>query len=116
MDGRKGVDIIADAIHWIGGAWTSSSTQSMLAELATASRHFLNPYSFHQLAGAAANQCALEAMESEKIAHIDGHGFDQGGGLARRSPSPPACSCIASWQGRSQDVDIEGAGSSSVQK
>ena len=42
----------------------------MPTELAAARRHFLNLCPFLRLAGAATNQCVLEAMESEKFVHV----------------------------------------------
>ncbi|KAK8454442.1 hypothetical protein SEVIR_5G456700v4 [Setaria viridis] len=66
------------------------------AELAAARRHFLDLCPFLRIAGAAANQCILEAMESEKIVHV----IDLGGAdatqwlellhlLAARPEGPP---------------------------
>ncbi|RLN22108.1 hypothetical protein C2845_PM07G34640 [Panicum miliaceum] len=66
------------------------------AELAEARRHFLDLCPFLRLAGAAANQSILEAMESEKIVHV----IDLGGAdatqwlellhlLAARPEGPP---------------------------
>ncbi|OEL26236.1 Scarecrow-like protein 3 [Dichanthelium oligosanthes] len=66
------------------------------AELAAARRHFLDLCPFLRLAGAAANQSILEAMESEKIVHV----IDLGGAdatqwlellhlLAARPEGPP---------------------------
>ncbi|CAL4952733.1 unnamed protein product [Urochloa decumbens] len=66
------------------------------AELAAARRHFFDLCPFLRLAGAAANQCILEAMESERIVHV----VDLGGGdatqwvellhlLAARPEGPP---------------------------
>ncbi|EES02045.1 scarecrow-like protein 3 [Sorghum bicolor] len=66
------------------------------AELAVARRHFLDLCPFLRLAGAAANQSVLEAMESEKIVHV----VDLGGAdatqwlellhlLAARPEGPP---------------------------
>ena len=69
------------------------------AELAAARRHFLNLGPFICFAGVAANQCVLEAMELEEIAHV----IDLGGAdavswlellhlLACTSVSPPCTS------------------------
>ncbi|VAH69124.1 unnamed protein product [Triticum turgidum subsp. durum] len=66
------------------------------AEVAVARRHFLDLCPFLRLAGAAANQAILEAMESEKIVHV----IDLGGAdatqwlellhlLAARPEGPP---------------------------
>lgn len=66
------------------------------AEVAVARRHFLDLCPFLRLAGAAANQAVLEAMESEKIVHV----IDLGGAdatqwlellhlLAARPEGPP---------------------------
>ncbi|KAF0926784.1 hypothetical protein E2562_027394 [Oryza meyeriana var. granulata] len=66
------------------------------AEVAAARRHFLDLCPFLRLAGAAANQSILEAMESEKIVHV----IDLGGAdatqwlellhlLAARPEGPP---------------------------
>jgi len=66
------------------------------AELAAARRHFLDLCPFLRLAGAAANQSILEAMESEKMVHV----VDLGGAdatqwlellhlLAARPEGPP---------------------------
>ncbi|CAO2181760.1 unnamed protein product [Urochloa humidicola] len=66
------------------------------AELAAARRHFLDLCPFLRLAGAAANQSVLEAMESERIVHV----VDLGGAdatqwvellhlLAARPEGPP---------------------------
>ncbi|XP_062230772.1 scarecrow-like protein 3 [Phragmites australis] len=66
------------------------------AEFAAARRHFLDLCPFLRLAGAAANQSILEAMESEKIVHV----IDLGGAdatqwlellhlLAARPEGPP---------------------------
>jgi hypothetical protein len=66
------------------------------AELAAARRHFLDLCPFLRLAGAAANQSVLEAMESEKMVHV----VDLGGAdavqwlellhlLAARPEGPP---------------------------
>ncbi|KAJ1255879.1 hypothetical protein BS78_K139800 [Paspalum vaginatum] len=50
------------------------------AELAAARRHFQDLCPFLRLAGAAANQCVLEAMEAEKVVHV----VDLGGADAAR--------------------------------
>jgi hypothetical protein len=66
------------------------------AELAAARRHFHDLCPFLRLAGAAANQCVLEAMEAEKVVHV----VDLGGAdaaqwlellhlLAARPEGPP---------------------------
>jgi hypothetical protein len=60
----------APSVAWVVARVAPATGRAPLTELATARRHFVNLCQFLRLAGATANQCILEAMKSEKIAHV----------------------------------------------